>query len=1166
MKNHLCAAFITLWILGQLSAQTTETYETETANSTTFSEGGLTFNTTGDLRIRFANNFGCCTSNRFLDTGVGNGGSTGSVGQALLVTSGKGFQLQELDAWSSNDDGNNFAVGNATFIGTRPNGTTVNYTTDINPTDNSGAGYEHLNFTGTPLAGVTLIGLEIQLATGLNYIAIDNFKFLAVDIPTITINDVSTTEGNSGPKTLTFTATLTNAASSSFTVNFATADNTATIANNDYASTSGALMFTGTNAETKTINVTLNGDNTVEVDETFFVNLSNASLNNVRIFDTQGIGTIQNDDGGSTLSIAATNAVKLEGNTGSTPFFFTVTRGGTLSGTSSVNYAVTGSGGSPATATDFGGTFPSGTLSFNPLESSKQIQINVSGDATDEDNEGFTVTLSGASSGSAITTPTATGSILDDEMHLETYEGETTPGSSFSESGNMFTTTTPLSVQQVSNIGCCPSNFFMLNSGTSAGAFTFTNSGIGGFVLQEMDAWTSSNGGNNFTVGNVTFTGTRPNGTTVSHIFTITPTGNTGTNFEHKLFAGTPLANEVLRSVTVTPATPINYIQIDNLKYGLGSQGMLSINDVSLMEGNSGSQNLQFTVTHTGTSSAFTVNYTTADNAALAGSDYTTTAGTLNFNGTNGETKTITVPVLGDATVELDETFYVNLSAIGNAAVTLVDGQGTGTITNNDAATISISNVSIDEGNSGNTNFTFTATLSHAVNTAVAVDFTTEPNTAAAGTDYTTNNGTMTFDGTAGETESITVVVSGDTEYESNETFFVNLSNVQAGGRNVTISTSQGTGTIQNDDPLPVPEMGVSGNGNPIADGATTVSTSNNTNFGATCIGSTAVVKSFSILNSGTANLLLDGSPKVSLSGHTADFSVSLQPNSPVSGMANTPFDITFNPTTPGLRSVTITIENNDSNEDPYDFVVQGTANAAENAAFQYAKSGYCQADADPTPTVYGTVGGTFTAPGALSINGTTGQIDVSASTVGGPYTVTYTTPGPCTQTANFSVSIVQCTPSAILTDAIVIDNGAIGKAEPNDQIRLTATLTNAQAADYQGVQLALNNDSRVTLVPSSFKTTPVAVDDVYTATLNTTLNVAAASGLLVNDFDDNVPGMSVTAFSSSSTEGGTVSVMASGSFTYDPPMGFSGSDTFTYTITDSDMQTNTATVKIWVQ
>ena len=91
-----------------------------------------------------------------------------------------------------------------------------------------------------------------------------------------------------------------------------------------------------------------------------------------------------------TLAIAATNASQTEGNTGTKAFTFTVTRSGSTSGSSSANWEVTGSGTNPANAADFGGTLPSGTVSFAVGETQKVITVNVSGDTTVEPDEGFT--------------------------------------------------------------------------------------------------------------------------------------------------------------------------------------------------------------------------------------------------------------------------------------------------------------------------------------------------------------------------------------------------------------------------------------------------------------------------------------------------------------------------------------------------------------------------------------------------------------------------------------------------------------------------------------------------------------------------------------------------------------------------------------------------------
>jgi Leucine-rich repeat (LRR) protein len=86
-----------------------------------------------------------------------------------------------------------------------------------------------------------------------------------------------------------------------------------------------------------------------------------------------------------------------------------------------------------------------------------------------------------------------------------------------------------------------------------------------------------------------------------------------------------------------------------------------------------------------------TVDFATADGTAtLADSDYTQTSGTLTFDGTAGEQQTITVPTTHDTKVEPDETLTVALSAISAANVTSVGSPATGTITNNDSATLTI--------------------------------------------------------------------------------------------------------------------------------------------------------------------------------------------------------------------------------------------------------------------------------------------------------------------------------------------------------------------------------------------------------------------------------------------------------------------------------------------
>lgn len=87
------------------------------------------------------------------------------------------------------------------------------------------------------------------------------------------------------------------------------------------------------------------------------------------------------------------------------------------------------------------------------------------------------------------------------------------------------------------------------------------------------------------------------------------------------------------------------------------------------------------------------------------------------------------------------------------------------------------------------------------------------------------------------------------------------------------------------------------------------------------------------------------------------------------------------------------------------------TISPTQSAAFSYGASTYCTNAADPTPTITGVSGGTFSSAAGLSINASTGAIDVSASTAGA-YTVTYASPGPCGASATASVTITG-TPSA---------------------------------------------------------------------------------------------------------------------------------------------------------
>ena len=212
---------------------------------------------------------------------------------------------------------------------------------------------------------------------------------------------------------------------------------------------------------------------------------------------------------------------------------------------------------------------------------------------------------------------------------------------------------------------------------------------------------------------------------------------------------------------------------------------------------------LSVTVLRTGgASGTLTVDYSTADGTAIAGQDYTSTSGTLTFNG--GETsKTILIPIADDATTEPDEVFTValqtsNLESLGAPSKLIVTLQDRATVPN-----LIINSAILLEGTGGTTEFLFTITLSAATGRQVSGQFISAnfgafggASCSTPGVDYESVSGTFSF--TPGNTKfNIPVKVCGDTSAETSERFTVSLLNPVG----ATVST-QGIGLIVNDDIL----------------------------------------------------------------------------------------------------------------------------------------------------------------------------------------------------------------------------------------------------------------------------------------------------------------------------------------------------------------------------
>ena len=242
--------------------------------------------------------------------------------------------------------------------------------------------------------------------------------------------------------------------------------------------------------------------------------------------------------------------------------------------------------------------------------------------------------------------------------------------------------------------------------------------------------------------------------------------------------------------VTATPALAAH-----------SNQKSIRINDASIVEGDTGHQNMVFTISWTGSKGGGTgptVHYTTADRGAgtgyaTAGADYTLTSGIASLSGNGCRCATVNVPVLGDKMTEPTETFAVNLSSPSTGA-TIADAQGIGTIYDNEGPpSLVVTDVS---GAEAVGTFTFTVELTNANAAPVSVDYATVDGTAIAGSDYTSTSGTLTF--TPGQTSrSVPVTIVNDALAEDNETFTLHLSNATGG---IAITDANGTGTIQNDD------------------------------------------------------------------------------------------------------------------------------------------------------------------------------------------------------------------------------------------------------------------------------------------------------------------------------------------------------------------------------
>lgn len=235
--------------------------------------------------------------------------------------------------------------------------------------------------------------------------------------------------------------------------------------------------------------------------------------------------------------------------------------------------------------------------------------------------------------------------------------------------------------------------------------------------------------------------------------------------------------------------------RVEALDDRLVPAAMLTIDNATVVEGDSGVKNALVTVHVTEPhGNNVTVNYSTADGSARAGTDYNAVSGKLTFT-KNEMTKTISVPIPGDRLVEDGGYFAVRLSNATGAKIARAEGYVT--ILDNEPR-VGISSGSVTEGDSGQTALTFNVTLSGTYDLPVTVNYATADGTATAGLDYTAVADALIFQ--PGENlKTITVMVTGDSAAEGYyESFAVKISTPDS---YAAVFSSTASGIIYDNEP-----------------------------------------------------------------------------------------------------------------------------------------------------------------------------------------------------------------------------------------------------------------------------------------------------------------------------------------------------------------------------
>ncbi|MFD0799709.1 beta strand repeat-containing protein, partial [Maribacter chungangensis] len=587
------------------------------------------------------------------------------------------------------------------------------------------------------------------------------------DTSTITLQDITVDEAVGSTS---YSFILSGQTQDPFDISYSSSNGTA-IEPDDYTANSGTVSFTGSNSEIQSVTFTIIDDNFIEPLETFNVSgsysvaapaFTNALAQNIIFSNNPGAINITDNDGGAGTGITFDNDnITVDESAGTATVNVLLT--GNVPGGFTLDYTTTD--GSAVTPSDY--TTTSGQLTFAGTDGETQpITIPIIDDNLIEALENLLVDLSNLSTGLI--------SINDNQATVNITDNDGGAGTGISFDNDNIT------VDE--------------SAGTATVNVILTGNIPGGFTLDytTTDASAVAPGDYTTTSGQLTFAGT--DGETQPITVPIID-DNLIEALENLLVDLSNLSTGLI-SINDNQAT----VNITDNDGGAGT-GISFDNDNITVDESAGTATVNVILTGN-IPGGFTLDYTTTDASAFAPGDYTTTSGQLTFAGTDGETQPITVPIIDDNLIEALENLLVDLSNLSTGLISINDNQATVNITDNDGGVgtgISFDNDNITVDESAGT-ATVNVLLTGNVPGGFTLDYTTTDATAVAPGDYTTTSGQLTFAGTDGETQPITVPIIDDNLLETLENLLVDLSNLST--NLIYINDNQATINILDNDGL----------------------------------------------------------------------------------------------------------------------------------------------------------------------------------------------------------------------------------------------------------------------------------------------------------------------------------------------------------------------------